>query len=29
MDLFTLGWVALIIFFVFSLALTVWGRGGL
>jgi len=28
MDIITLAWVALIAFFMGSLALTVWGRGG-
>ncbi|MGA7953965.1 MAG: cytochrome b6-f complex subunit PetN [Gloeobacterales cyanobacterium] len=29
MSIITLGWTALILFFVGSIALTVWGRGGL
>ncbi|WP_287130461.1 cytochrome b6-f complex subunit PetN [Candidatus Cyanaurora vandensis] len=28
MDIVTIGWIALILSFMTSLALTVWGRGG-
>ncbi|WP_038025955.1 cytochrome b6-f complex subunit PetN [Synechococcus sp. PCC 7336] len=29
MDIVTIGWIAVMAFFVFSLAFLVWGRGGM